>query len=263
MITLSSGSEAAPARAGAVANRHERGAARELVVPPLASLSRSRQRAMLEAGLEVLECRRVLEKGGLNLVGEVLRGRGEFFEFSHYPEDDVYDRDTRSQYYYHAHRGGMAGEHGHFHTFIRDPESIAGMRPVAAAPESEDISHLIAVAMDPYGWPIGLFATNRWVTGERWFEADDVIALVKRFRIDHAHPSWPVNRWLTAMFVLFGPHIEALLRHRDEVVADWAQNCRLEDVFEDRDLEMTGYLSISVDDLVRDLQAAVGSSKQE
>ncbi len=262
-MTLSSGSEAAPAQAGAAASRQHRAVARELVVPPLASLSRARQRSMLEAGLEVLECRRVLENGGLNLVGEVLRGQGEFVEFSHYPEDDVYDRDTHSQYYYHAHRGGMAGEHGHFHTFIRDPEAIAGKRPVAAAPESEDISHLIAVAMDPYGWPIGLFATNRWVTGERWFAAEDVIAFAQRFCIDHAYPSWPLNRWLTAMFILFGPHIEALLRHRDEVVADCSLDRPLEDVFEDRELEVTGYLSISVDEVVRDLHAAVGGPRRE
>jgi hypothetical protein len=257
-MTLSTGVEAAHAQAGAAASRQHRVAVRELRVPPLASFSRARQRAMLEAGLEVLECRRVLEKGGLNLVGEVLRGAGTFYENSHYPEHDVYDRDTHSQYYYHAHRGGMAGEHGHFHTFIRDPEAIVGKRPVAAAPEAEDIAHLIAVSMDPYGWPIGLFATNRWVTGERWFAADDVIALARRFRIDHAHPSWPVNRWLTAMFVLFEPHIEALLRHRDEVVADWVLDRPAENVFEDRDLEVTGYLAISVDGIVRDLQAAVG-----
>lgn len=262
-MTLSSGSEVAPAQAGAAASRQQRAVVRELTAPPLASLSRARQRAMLEAGLEVLECRRVLEKAGLNLVGEVLRGAGTFYEVSHYPEDDVYDRDTRSQYYYHAHRGGMAGEHGHFHAFIRDPEAIAGKGPIAAAPEAEDISHLIAVSMDPYGWPIGLFATNRWVTGERWFAADDVIALAKRFRIDHAYPSWPVNRWLTAMFILFGPHIEALLRHRDEVVADWAQNHPLEDVLEERELEVTGYLSISVDEFVRDLRAAVGGPGPE
>ena len=259
-MTQSGGVEAAPAQAGAAATRRPRAVMRALVVPPLASLSRTRQRAMLEAGLEVLECRRVLEKGGLNLVGEVLRGQGEFFEFSHYPEDDVYDRDTHSQYYYHAHRGGMAGEHGHFHTFIRDAGAIAGVRPVAAAPENEDISHLIAVSMDAYGWPIGLFATNRWVTGERWFAADAVIALIRRFHIDHAYPSWPVNRWFTAMLVLFGPHIEALLGHRDAVVAGWAQKRPLEDVFEDRDLEVTGYLPISVEEIVRDLQAAVGGA---
>jgi hypothetical protein len=262
-MTPSTGIAAAPLQAGVAASRQGQAAARELRVPSRGSLSGARQRVMLEAGLEVLECRRVLEKGGLNLVGEVLRGQGEFLEFSHYPEDDVYDRDTHSQYYYHAHRGGMAGEHGHFHTFIRDPERILGKCPIAAALDSEDIAHLIAVSMDPYGWPIGLFATNRWVTGERWCAADDVVALAKRFRVDHAHPSWPVNRWLTAMFVLFGPHIEALLRHRDEVVADWAQNRALEDVFEDRDLEVTGYLSISVDELVRDLQAAVGGPKRE
>lgn len=218
---------------------------------------------MIAAGREVLECQRALEKAELNLVGEVLRGTGTFYENSHYPEDDVYDCDTHSQYYYHAHRGGMAGEHGHFHTFIRDPQAIARMRPVAAAPDSEDISHLIAVSMDPYGWPIGLFATNRWVTGERWFSADDTIALARRFRIDHARPSWPLNRWLSAMLVLFEPHIEALLRHRDDVVAERALDRPLEDVLENRDLEVTGYLPISIDDVMRDLQTTADEPGRE
>lgn len=37
---------------------------------------------------------------------------------NHYPKGDVYDAETASQYYYHAHRP-EAGEHSHFHTFIR------------------------------------------------------------------------------------------------------------------------------------------------
>lgn len=33
----------------------------------------------------------------------------------------------------------------------------------------------------------------------------------ERFAVDHAYPSWPVNRWISAMFKLFRRHIEALL----------------------------------------------------
>lgn len=211
-----------------------------LSAPSLEALPPQRLRAMLLAGVEALECQRVLRKGGLNLVGEVLRGQGEFIEFEHYPKDDVYDADSRSQYYYHSHRGGTE-EHGHFHTFIRDPVD-------------DRTTHLVAISMDAWGWPIGLFAVNRWVTDEKWRPAADVLHMMRRFRIDHAYPSWPVNRWLNAMLVLFQPHVEALLHHRDRVVASWAAAHPEVDVFEDRNLEVTGYLPISVDDTVSEVR---------
>ena len=66
-------------------------------VSDLARLPLAQLHAMQQAGLEILQCYHVLQKAGLNLVGEVLRdtlNRGEtFYEFNHYPDDDVYDRD--------------------------------------------------------------------------------------------------------------------------------------------------------------------------
>lgn len=232
-----------------------------LPAPPAArTLPSPQRRAMLEAGAEILECYRVLRKGGLNVVGEVLRGQGPFVEFDHYPTEDVFDDNTGSQYYYHAHR---AGEHGHFHTFLRARGMPPGVAPLDDPQATEPWpagadahSHLIAISMDAYGFPIGLFATNRWVTGETWYPCEDVVRMLDRFEIDHAYPSWPVNRWITAMFVLFRPHIEMLLRHRDEVIAHWRLRDPARDVFEDRALETTGYLPISVDDWLRDVAAA-------
>ena len=84
----------------------------------LAALDAETLGQMLTAGLEAKECLRVLGKADMNIVGECLSGQGTFYEFDHYPNGDVYDRETHAQYYYHAHRG-CAGEHGHFHTFLR------------------------------------------------------------------------------------------------------------------------------------------------
>lgn len=225
----------------------------ELRMPAISELPARRLRAMLMAGVEALECRRVLERGGINLVSEVLRGQGEFIEYEHYPKDDVYDGDSRSQYYYHAHR---AGEHGHFHTFLRvgaSPGNGNGS-PAAEGTEIGEAVHLIAISMDAYGWPIGLFATNHWVCGGAWLPAEEVIALLPRFRIDHAYPSWPVNRWIGAMMVLFRPHIEALLRHRDQVITAWAAAHPGRDVLEDRSLEVTGFLPIDVERTVHNVR---------
>lgn len=210
---------------------------------------------MLMAGAEVLECRRVLERGAINLVSEVLRGQGEFVEYDHYPADDVYDSESGAQYYYHAHR---AGEHGHFHTFLRVSTGNRDGSPAGDGPHSGEPVHLIAISMDAYGWPIGLFATNHWVCGGAWRSAEEVIALLPRFRIDHAYPSWPVNRWIGAMMVLFRPHIEALLTHRDAVIDAWARAHPGRDVFEDRELGVTGYLPISVEETLREVRTLAG-----
>lgn len=229
-----------------------------LDAPPLAALPRPQLEAMQAAGREILECQRVLEKAGLNLVGEVLRGQGTFYEYNHYPENDVHDSESHAQYYYHAHRG-LPGEHGHFHTFLRSRGMPAGVAPLDvphAEPwpaGDEALAHLIAISMDGYGAPIGLFAPNRWVTGDTWYAARDVIAMLERFRIGHAWPSWPVNRWLGAMFVLYRPHIEALLLERDRAIAGWRATLRDEDVLERRDLEVLAHLPISVEETLAEL----------
>lgn len=220
------------------------------------ALPRTQLENMVQAGAQIIECYRVLQKAGLNIVGEVLKGQGEFFELEHYPKDDVFDEETHSQYYYHAHRSNTE-ENGHFHTFLRQPGIPPGILPVPHVgkevwPSGENaLSHLIAISMDSYGFPIGLFATNRWVTDEAWYKADDVIAMLDCFKIDHAYPSWPVNVWISAMLILFRPQIEMLLCQRDRVIADWASNHADGDVFEDRKLELTGYIAINVEQQIR------------
>lgn len=204
---------------------------------------------------EILECYRVLKKGDANIVSEILKGQGTFYEWDHYPEGDVYDGETHAQYYYHAHR---EGEHGHFHTFLRKKGMRESVAPVpydgtAEWPTEEDeiICHLIAISMDSAGFPVALFTTNRWVTGENWYDKADVIDMLDGFIIDHCTPSWPANRWLTAMSMLFRPQIEQLIIARDLKISEWRSTNPDMDVFEDRDLEITSYLNISVEDQIR------------
>ena len=232
----------------------------------LSNISEESRATMMQAWMEVLECHRSLKKGGLNVVGEVLKGQGEFVEFDHYPSDDVFDDESHSQYYYHSHRGGSEEscgppEHGHFHLFLRAPGMPEGCRPIdypqatdAWPSGNEAICHLVAISMDEWGMPVGLFCTNRWVTAEAWYPAEQVIAMLDRFSVDHASPNWAVNRWMTAMVRLYRPQIESLVRQRDQVIADWQQRHPGEDVFEDRRLELTGHLAISVPDLIHQLQ---------
>lgn len=225
-------------------------------------LSRVQLERMADAGAKIIECYRVLQKGGLNVVGEVLKGQGEFYELEHYPKDDVFDGETHSQYYYHAHRT-ETNEHGHFHTFLRQPGMPAGLLPIPYSglepwPKDKDaLSHLVGISMDAYGFPVGLFTTNRWVTAEAWYKAEDVIAMLDYFTIDHAYPSWPVNQWISAILILFRPQIEVLLRQRDQVISQWIDMHQGSDVFEDRRLELTSYLPINVEQQIKKILVAL------
>jgi hypothetical protein len=125
----------------------------------------------------------------------------------------------------------------------------------------DTLSHLIAISMNRAGFPVGLFTTNRWVTAENWYAADDVSAMLDRFEIDHAQPSWPVNRWISAMFWLFRPQIIELLHERDAVVADWQKKHPDSDVFEDRDLDLPSRVEISVDQQISDVQTALSARR--
>jgi hypothetical protein len=229
------------------------------------TLPREELEAMAAAGREILDIHRILAKTEDNLVGELLRGYDTFYEWDHYPKGDVYDKETHAQYYYHAHPldERFENEHGHFHTFLRPKGMPPGIRPaeVPGAEPPKDpndaLSHLIAIAMDKVGVPFQLFTVNRWVTGEVWYTAADVAVLLEYFKIDHAQPSWPVNRWITAMVRLFKPQIVALLQARDRTVEAWQGSHPEGDVYEDRDLELTSYLEISIEEQTRAVARAL------
>ena len=230
-----------------------------------AALPRDEVERMAEAGREVAEIRRVLGKTGDNVVAEILRHHGTFYEWDHYPSGDVYDHETHAQYYYHAHPVDQRfeGEHGHFHTFLRPKGMPPGIKPapIPNAPAPEDpndaLSHLIAISMDGEGEPFRLFTVNRWVTGEVWYEAGDVCRLLDDFRIGHAQPSWPANRWITAMITLFKPQIRALVAARDRCITAWRTDRPDGDTYEDRELEVTSYVDISVEGQIDAVAAAL------
>jgi hypothetical protein len=228
----------------------------------LARLSRAELDEMAAAGAEVADNMRLLAKAGANVVGQCLAHQGTFYELDHYPKGDVFDAEFHSQYYYHAHRK-EAGEHGHFHTFLRAPGMPPGVQPVPCKgkitrPMGKDaLTHFVAISMDAPGNPIGLFTTNRWVTDETFYAAGDAIAMLERFRIEHTWPCLAVNRWISAMVKLFRPQIEALLLARDRTVAAWAAAHPGRDVYEDRELEVTSALDIDITAQVAAVAAAL------
>ncbi len=226
-------------------------------------LPRERLEEMDFAGTQIRECYRVLKKAKANVVGQCLAHQGKFIELSHYPKGDVYDRETHSQYYYHAHRKD-SGEHGHFHTFLRHKGMPEGMEPVpydGKRPDGTDaLSHIIAVSMNGPGYPIGLFTTNRWVTDETFYSAEDVISMLDLFRMDHTYPCLATNNWITSMVQLFRPQIVALLEERDRDIERWRKKKPDEDIFEDREIEITSYLTIDVDKQIAAVKSALQRS---
>jgi len=228
-------------------------------------------REMLAAGDVVANCHRVLSNTGDNIVGELIKDAGTFYEWQHYPDGDVYDRRTHAQYYYHAHpKEERTGEHGHFHTFLRPKGMPKNVHPSRAVPDyrspredNEALSHLIAVSMDRQGFPIRLFTTNRWVTGEFWYRASDVVRMLERFEIDHAQPSWPVNMWIGAMLTMFRPQIRALILQRDVAIAQWQRLKKPDNVYEDRSLEVTSEVPVDVEKQLEAIRAALAGRPEE
>lgn len=236
-------------------------------------LSRESMQRMAEAAVESVACMESLHQADSNVVAEVLRGCPDFTEWDHYPAEDVYDPASHAQYYFHAHPPDDRDEpdFGHFHTFLRPKGMPAGIRPAPVpdltvpAGENDALSHLVAVSVTPAGLPHRLFTTNRWVTGETWYKAADVIAMLGRFSIELDTPSRHLNKWLTSMLVVFGPQIERLLIERDEVIDRWQADHPEANVFEDRRLEITSSLEISLFDhiewLDRELESDLPASR--
>lgn len=219
--------------------------------PDLEALSTAELDAMLGAAHEVHACQRALADGGLTVLTELRRGRAEFRAREPYPTHGVFDRVSCARYYYHVH-DGLAGEHGHFHTLLRTDcaapgETAADGGGPCARPASEPhFAHLIAVSLDAAGRPIGLFAPNQWDAGGDWRPAPALAELVPCFRIAHAYPSWAVNRWLSALFVLLRAHIRAVLSARDATAARWARLWPADPVLERRDLAHAAWMPVDV-----------------
>jgi len=236
--------------------------ASELPVVTFDSLSSAELRLMKEGGDQVIDAHRTLKKGDLNVVGECLKDQGTFYELEHYPKGDVFDTESFAQYYYHAHREDRQ-EHGHFHTFMRAGGMKSGVEPVPYDGDvvwqtgKDAVSHVISISMDNPGFPIGLFATNRWVTGESWYQSSDIVSMLDNWQIDHAYPNLAVNHWITGMLKLFRPQVVALLEHRDLVIDNRRIQYPDQDVFEDRTLEVTGEYDISVEDQYANVLEAI------
>lgn len=245
--------------------------------PVLVAGAASRTSALrLAAAREIVAVETALARAGRTLLDHLADG---FVAGEHYPSGEVWDPVTHAQYFYHAHpEGGRAvGEHGHFHTFMGEGGMPPGVAPLvlpemALAPSGRRcdpgthrsrrdrgvFSHLIGISVDDRGRPISLFTTNRWVTGETWYRAADVLRMLPRFEFAGDGPSALVDRWLAAVLALLRERIAALIGERDERIMAWRRGrSRHEHVFDDRRLELVSTRRV---DYRAELAAALAQS---
>lgn len=160
---------------------------------------------------------------GRSVAWAALAGSRRFECLRHYPAKDVVDRVNGTRFYYHAHgeQRWSEPEHGHFHLF-------------ADRAAADGFMHLAALSLDAQGRPLRWFATNGWVTGERWRPAPEVVPELGHFEVHAAGRMAPVARWLTAMAGLFGDQIAQLLYERDARLTQLANGRPLSEVWQDR-----------------------------
>lgn len=248
------------------ADARETDAGRMISMPDLSAQPRARLEAMHDAAATVLEAEAALRRSEMSVVSEVLRGQGDFTIWERYPLGDAFDTEHHSHYFYHAHTPEeMAeGENGHFHLFVRPAEIAPGLLPwdLPGARVPDDVQarfvHIGSISVDALGQPLRVFTTNRWVTDETFYPAEDVIGLLDQFEIGLAAPNWAVSQWLTSMVRLYRPQFEALLRQRDVVIADWAARHPDTPVLEDRQLQNTSQANTDMPAQIAAIEAALG-----
>lgn len=138
-------------------------------------------------------------------------GRSQRFEYwQHYPRNDVVDTSGRWQFYFHAHDKAEVDntrhpqEHGHIHLFRRD---VHGR-----------LSHLAGLSLDDRGLPLIWFATNQWVTGERWMAAKPLTRDLSDIELRLRGPLAGAALWLADLVRLYAEPLCEMLHARDAAV---------------------------------------------
>lgn len=139
-------------------------------------------------------------------------GRSQRFEvWQHYPRNDAVDETGRWQFYFHAHDRAEKNstrhphEHGHIHLFRRSPQGL--------------LTHLAGLSLDARGLPLTWFATNQWVTGERWQAAESLVRGLSAFELRLRGPLAGAALWLADLVHLYAVPLRQMLQQRDAALA--------------------------------------------
>jgi hypothetical protein len=147
-----------------------------------------------------------------------------------YPDEyGVFDRATRSQFYYHTH--GSPDEAGHFHTVrLFDDHTV----------------HLVAISMARTGRPRGLFTVNLWAIGDAYETPARLKRHVREFRLGRTPWDPRLVRFVNLVFAAFRPDIERLQDAKEDTLAAYRAAHPGADPFADRSLEVLSYFACFV-----------------
>ena len=140
--------------------------------------------------------------------------------------------------YYHCHPATRAGnhrfygEHGHFHIFVRTQN------------EPEKWSHLVALAMDNMGQPLGWFTVNHWVTGETWEISKVLIKHLKSITLDSQYSL--VECWLLSLLVLSCDEVSTILYERDKILNQKKNIAKGKDIKQNKGLYLLSEVPIDL-----------------
>lgn len=159
-------------------------------------------------------------------------------EYDHkYPEPVLSFSGMGLRAYYHCHSWSSppAGEHGHFHIFVRMSDGRW--------------THLAGLSMDKQGQPLQWFTVNHWVTGEHWKEPAEIMMEIDTMR--ECEDWLLVEQWLWHMIEFYRPVLETLLAERDARVNKLMSCGGREELMQDRNI----YILSSQDiDLFNDIR---------
>jgi len=177
-----------------------------------------------------------------NPVLEILDLDKPLEENKKYPAGLLQFNQTGWRAYYHCHPASRAGnhrfkgEHGHFHIFVR------------LQTEPERWSHLVALAMDQMGQPLGWFTVNHWVTGEEWEAESRLSACLQQSAFEHQESL--VEKWLLSLLAVSEKKIHALLIERDRMIKEKCTATSLDETLGNREIYLLSEDTIDLNQLL-------------
>lgn len=224
----------------------------------LPSLSRWHKNKMLQYATQVLEAQQKMTSSDRkNILNYILKDNEQFERMTHYPKGDRIDKTTGAQYFYHCHRENYdSTEHGHFHCFIRYKQIPRSIKPKPLADWDRYIdnpmTHMVAIGMNQFGYPIRLFTVNRWITSEIWYDAEHISKFIKRFDMTlDDDPYWQVlDNWVEGILHLFAPQVKWLQMQRDLLIDAYVQKHNVENPYMDKNLEELSEIPIDLTEQV-------------
>lgn len=177
-----------------------------------------------------------------NPVLQVIDINSPIEENKKYPSELLQFNNTGWRAYYHCHPASRTGnhcfqgEHGHFHIFVRTQN------------KPEKWSHIVALAMDNMGQPLGWFTVNQWVTGESWSKADDLVKFSSKIPFEKQNNL--VEQWLLSLLSLSHKKVSRILYKRDELIDIKRNDSKGMDVKEDREIYLLTEVAMNIKELL-------------